>query len=135
MGGAWVTCYGHFRPKSTPERDVMRLGLLCGPANGMRLVGSTFTGDASDVPTEHGFVARAGECFRVFAVAEASVADLGVEVRDAKGLPVASDHNSDRFPILNPDGPFCLLDVGTYSLRVHARKGRGRYAMQLWRLP
>jgi hypothetical protein len=135
LGGAWVTCYGNFRPKATPERDVTRLGLLCGPANGMRLVGATLAGEASDVPTDHHFTSKAGECFRVFAVADAQVADLAVEIRDAKGLPVASDHNSDRYPIVNPDGPFCLLDAGPYTLRVHARKGRGAYALQLWRLP
>jgi hypothetical protein len=135
MGGAWVTCYGNYKPQSTPERDVTRLGLLCGPANGMREVGATTSGDASDVPASQNFVVRAGECFRIFAVAEPTVADLAIEVRDPRGLPVASDHNSDRFPIVNPDGPFCLFEAGTYSLRVHARKGRGKYALQLWRLP
>jgi hypothetical protein len=101
----------------------------------MRLVGSTVTGEASETPGEHQFSARAGECFRVFAVAEPAVPDLAIEVRDPRGLPVGSDHNSDRFPIVNPDGPFCLFDAGAYKLRVHARKGRGQYALQLWRLP
>jgi hypothetical protein len=135
VGGPWVTCYGNYRPTSTPERDVIRLGLLCGPANGMRLEGATITGEATDAVTEHAFDVRAGDCFRVLAVAGSSVPDLAVEVRNPKGVPVASDHNNDRWPILNPDGPFCLLDAGKHTVRVHARQGRGRYALQIWRLP
>src|SRR5262245_45676390 len=70
VGGSWVTCYGNYRPTSTPERDVTRLGLLCGPANGMMLVGSTLIGEATENGTQHPFDVRAGECFRIFAVAE-----------------------------------------------------------------
>jgi hypothetical protein len=135
VGGPWVTCYAHFRPTSTPERDVTRLALLCGPENGMKIVGSTITADASDTPIEHPLEAKAGDCFRLFAVAAPQVTDLAIEVRDPKGVPVASDHNNDRWPILNPDGPFCLLDGGKHTVRVHARQGKGPFALQIWRLP
>jgi hypothetical protein len=135
IGGSWVTCYGNYRPTSTPDRDVTRLGILCGPANGMKPVGTTTLGEASDTPTEHELDVRQGDCFRVFAVADATVSDLAVVVRDPKGGPVASDHNNDRWPILNPDGPFCLVDPGKYSVEVRARQGRGKYALQIWRLP
>jgi hypothetical protein len=134
VGGSWVTCYGNYRPTSTPERDVTRLGILCGPANGMRLIGATLEGEASETLSEHLFDARAGECFRIIAVAEASVAELAVIVRDPKGSPIASDHNNDRWPIVNPDGPFCVLDTGKYAIQVHARQGRGKFALQIWRL-
>jgi hypothetical protein len=130
-----VTCYAQFRPTSTPERDVTRVALLCGPENGMKPVGPVITGEASDNPVEHPLEVKPGECFRLFAVAAGPVGDLAVEVRDPKGVPVASDHNNDRWPILNPDGPFCLLDGGKYSVRVHARQGRGPYALQVWKLP
>jgi hypothetical protein len=135
VGGSWVTCYGNYRPTSTPERDVTRLGLLCGPANGMKLVGSMITGEATENGVEHPLDVRPGDCFRIFAVAEPSAPDLGIELRDPKGSPVASDHNNDRWPILNPDGPLCLVEAGKYAVRVHARQGRGKYALQIWRLP
>jgi hypothetical protein len=135
VGGSWVTCYGNYRPTSTPERDVTRLGILCGPSNGMKPVGTTTVGEASENPTEHELDVRQGDCFRIFAVADATVSDLAVVVRDPKGGPIASDHNNDRWPILNPDGPFCLVDAGKYSVEVRARQGRGKYAMQIWRLP
>jgi hypothetical protein len=135
IGGPWVTCYAHFRPTSTPERDVTRVALLCGPENGMKAVGPVITGEASDTPVEHPLDVKPGECFRLFAVASSPVTDLAIEVRDPNGVPVASDHNSDRWPILNPDGPFCLLDGGRHTVRVHARQGKGSYALQVWKLP
>ena len=100
VGGSWVTCYGRYRPTSTPLRDVTRLGLMCGPMNGMKQVGETVTG-VTDGATlfEHQFEARAGERFRLFAVGASEIADLGVEVRDRRGAPLASDHNGDRWPI------------------------------------
>jgi hypothetical protein len=134
VGGSWVTCYGNYRPTSTPEQDVTRLGILCGPANGMRLVGNTLKGEASEAMSEHPFDARSGECFRIFAVAETSAPDIAVVVRDPKGSPIASDHNNDRWPIVNPDGPFCVLETGKYALQVHARQGKGKFALQIWRL-
>ena len=36
VGGLWVSCYGGFQPSAEPHKDVARLGLLCGPSNGMR---------------------------------------------------------------------------------------------------
>ncbi|HEX9298033.1 MAG TPA: hypothetical protein VF881_19470 [Polyangiaceae bacterium] len=135
VGGSWTTCYAHYRPTSTPERDVTRLGLMCGPANGMRLVGTMAQGEVGEGAVDHPLDVRPGDCFRIFAVADSQVSDLALEVRDPKGVPVASDHNNDRWPILNPDGPFCLLEGGKFTVRLHARQGMGRYAFQIWQLP
>jgi hypothetical protein len=134
IGGPWVSCYGNYRPTSTPERDVTRLGLMCGPENGMTLLHSTITGAAGSAVEQHVIEAEQGECLRIFAVAEVPVTDLAVEVSGPHGARVASDHNGDRWPILNPDGPFCLLDGGRHTIRVRARQGRGSYALQIWRL-
>jgi hypothetical protein len=135
VGGRWVSCYANYRATSTPERDVARLTALCGPDNGMTPVGSIVVGEALDTAEDHRFEARAGDCFRIFAVSDAFVTDLGVEVINARGNAITWDRNGDRWPILNPDGPFCLFDAGTYTIRVRALSGKGRYAMQVWRLP
>jgi hypothetical protein len=101
----------------------------------MKQVGETVTGVTDGgAPFEHPFEARAGECFRLFAVGASEISDLGVEVRDPRGGPLASDHNGDRWPILNPDGPFCVLETGKYTVRVHPREGGGEFALQVWRL-
>jgi hypothetical protein len=135
VGGRWVSCYANYRPTSAPERDVARLAAMCGPENGMVPVGSIVSGDAVDGGQDHRFDAEAGACFRIFAAADAYVADLGVEVVNPKGHAITWDRNGDRWPILNPDGPFCLFDVGTYTIHVRALQGKGRYALQVWRLP
>jgi hypothetical protein len=135
VGGRWVSCYANFRATSRPERDVERLAASCGPPNGMVPDGPIAAGDAGDVATDHRLEARAGDCFRIFAVADSFVGDLGVEVINPRGNAVTWDRNGDRWPILNPDGPFCLFEAGIFTVRVRALQGRGRYAMQVWRLP
>jgi hypothetical protein len=135
VGGSWVTCYGHFRPTGAPARDVVRLGRLCGEANGMKLLGTTIEGDADEAARETKLTATSGDCFRIFAVADPAVPDLVIEVRDARGKILAGDHNNDRWPIVNPEGPFCVTRSSDLSIRVRARASRGRFAMQVWRLP
>ncbi|MET0592134.1 MAG: hypothetical protein ABW133_05510 [Polyangiaceae bacterium] len=135
VGGPWVSCYANFRATSTPERDVARLAALCGPPNGMVPAAPVTAGDAVDAAENHRLDVHAGDCFRIFAVADTFVSDLGIEVINPRGNAVTWDRNGDRWPIMNPDGPFCLFDAGTYTVRVRALQGRGRYAMQVWRLP
>lgn len=135
VGGRWVSCYANYRPTSTPERDVARLAAMCGPPNGMIAVGPVRSGDALDAAEDHRLEAEAGNCFRIFAVADAFVSDLGVEVISPRGHAITWDRNGDRWPVLDPNGPFCLFDAGTYTIRARALSGQGRYALQIWRLP
>ncbi len=135
VGGRWVSCYANYRPTSTPERDLIRLVAMCGPDNGMVPAGAMVSGDAADAVENQRFEAEAGDCFRIFAVADAFVTDLGVEVINSRGNTMTWDRNGDRWPILNPDGPFCVFEGGTYTIRVRANQGKGRYALQVWRLP
>jgi hypothetical protein len=135
VGGRWVSCYANYRPTSMPERDLARLVAMCGPENGMVPVGPIVTGDAGDAVENQRLEAERGDCFRIFAVADAFVTDLGVEIVNPRGNAITWDRNGDRWPILNPEGPFCVFDAGTYTIRVRANQGRGRYALQVWRLP
>jgi hypothetical protein len=135
VGGPWVTCYGPFRPTSTAERDVTRLGLLCGPPNGMKLHEPTLRGHAvAEAVAEHPFAATAGDCYRIFAVAEGPVTDLSVEVLGPGRQRVAADANNDRWPVLDPEGPFCVTESGSHTVRVQARTGHGPFALQIWKL-
>ena len=45
---------------------------------------------------------------------------------------VGHDTNEDAFPMLNPDGPFCLTRPGEYTVLVSVEKGAGHYALQVW---
>ena len=138
VGGLWVSCYGGFRPSGEPLRDVTRLGLLCGPPNGLRLVsreplqGKVAAGARA---ASHRFEARRGECYRIFAVASSSIEDLDVVVRSSRGSQLAKDHSEDAWPILDPEGPICTFGDDTFTVAVSARRGSGSYAMQIWALP
>jgi hypothetical protein len=134
FGGSWTGCYEHYQPTSTPERDVMRLALLCGPENGMSRVGSMFVGEAADSASQHALDVRERECFRIFAVAGAGVAELSVEIRDADDALVARAGDSSRWLVLMRDGPLCPR-AGKYTVMVRARRGQDRYALEIWRLP
>jgi hypothetical protein len=131
-----VRCYGNFRPSDDPLRDVTRLGVLCGPANGMtRVDGPAIQGLVVEgSPTRAGTVRAArGECLRVFAVAAGSVSDLDVVVRSSRGAAIGADHSEDRFPIVQPDRPLCFLDDDELTIEITSR-GQGRFAAEVWRL-
>jgi hypothetical protein len=136
VGGNWLKCYANFQPRTQPELEVMRLGLMCGPSNGMRKVTDGREAEVTDAGAgrEHRWRAQAGDCYRIFAVGEPSVQDLDVEVFDPRGARIAWDAGDDRWPIVKPDGPFCVFEDGEYRAVVRAQRGAGRYAVEIWRL-
>ena len=80
------------------------------------------------------FEAHRGDCYRIFAVAEPSVADLDVVVRSSREVPIAADHGEAAWPvaIVQPDRPFCALEDDWYTVEVSARKGSGHFAAEVW---
>ncbi|MBI4701637.1 MAG: hypothetical protein HY744_10850 [Deltaproteobacteria bacterium] len=138
LGGLWVGCHDGFRPSGEPVKDVTRLSLMCGPANGMQpLSDQPLTGrvQAGEPPVRHRFQAVEGECYRIFAVAEPSAAGLDVTVRSSRGSRLAGTWSEPGWPIVEPDRPFCTFAAGTFVVEVTARQGSGPYALQIWRLP
>lgn len=137
VGGPWVRCYAHFRPTSTPVRDVTRLGMLCGPQNGMKQLGATIEGETvEERPAKtHAITLERGQCVRLFAVADEGVKDLAVRLLGPKGERLGGDHVNDRWPIVDADRAVCVFEAGTYTAEVEARRGKGKYALQVWLLP
>jgi hypothetical protein len=68
----------------------------------------------------------------VFAVADRGVADLDVAVRSSRGAVIASDGGDDAWPMVQPDRPFCALEDDDATVEISARKGAGRFAMEVW---
>ncbi|RLB53102.1 MAG: hypothetical protein DRI90_21505 [Deltaproteobacteria bacterium] len=144
VGGLWVSCYGRFRPSGDPRKDVTRLGLMCGPVNGMTQQGDTLEGEVKagagppgqpGSPTVTGqFEAQAGGCYRIFAVAAPPITDLDVTVRSSRGSHLTSDQTEDSWPIVDPERPFCSFDDDTFRVEVSAKGGAGRFALQVWTL-
>ncbi|MRG90514.1 hypothetical protein [Polyangium spumosum] len=137
VGGPWVRCYGNFRLEGDPRKDLTRLTMLCGPANGMRRVTKeAFEGEVAEggAPVSFPLKAKKGECYRVFAVADPTVTDLDVVVRSSRGTSIAKDHGEDRWPIVQPDRPFCPLEDDTLTVELAARRGKGTVVAEVWGL-
>lgn len=134
-GGLWAKCYEGVALSGDVLRDVTRLGLSCGPSNGMRrktrqaivgLVGQ------NEPPVTVTLRASRAACYRVLAVADAQVGDLNVTVRSSRDVGVAADHSAGRLAIVQPDRPFCALADDTYTIEISAGRGAGRFAAEVW---
>jgi len=141
-GGLWVACYEQFAVTGKPVHDVTRLGLMCGPVNGMTQLMQTQQGEVQ--PTDagpparggsHRFVARSGHCYRIFAVAATTIEDLDLTVRSSRGSRLTADDTDDRWPVVDRQRPFCSFQDDTFSVDVSADDGHGGYALQVWQLP
>lgn len=144
--GNWSKCYAHFAPRGDAALDVLRLGLLCGPSNGMRKVLDVADGRLGSAPQDYSFSARPGDCFRIMAVADFSASAFAVEVRDEHAAKTARVESHGQWLILEQGSPLCVTRGGEYHVLVetggdqHSRpsirdaSGAGRYALELWRL-
>lgn len=101
-----------------------------------RLSNKPIEGDVSEgsAPITTPLDAKRGTCYRIFAVAEASVTDLDIVVRSSRGAPIAQDHGEDRWPIVQPDRPFCPLENDAMVVEMTAKHGKGRAAAEVWML-
>lgn len=140
--GTFHKCYAGFAASGDPSLDVMRLGLMCGPVNGMKL-GLDVAG-SPEGSEEHRVDVRAGDCFRVMAAAARGVGPLTIEVLENEQRLVARASTSS-WVIVDADHPFCSSEAVTYRVRVTipaardagaaaADAKRPAYALQVWRL-
>lgn len=133
-GGLWRSCADGFSPSGDARKDVERLGLLCGPANGMKVDGEALTGEASERVATHPLPVLDGACYRVFAVASAGVEGLDLTVRSLRGSRLAGAEGG-RVLMVDAERPFCTFANETLTLEVRARGGKGRYAVRIYQLP
>lgn len=135
-GRLWASCYDRFEPSDTPRIDVVRLGTVCGPSNGLSLYGRmTGVVDEARAPARYQWDAEAGDCFRVFAVAAEPVSDLEVEI--AWVVPHAEDvsltNQNRRWAVVGEDRAFCATHDGTMGARFSTHGGRGAVVAAVWR--
>lgn len=134
-GGMWANCYDGFTPTGGAVRDVTRLGLICGPVNGMRRLGRTVSGAVTpSEPAEHAIEAVAGGCYRLFA-SSVGVEDLELVVTSKDGAEIVRDQMVGAWAVLDPDRPFCTFDAADLVVRAISSAGDGSYALQVWQLP
>jgi len=133
-GGVFESCYQAFRPSGNADRDLNQMTHLCGPPNSMKPVSSVFQGNQSqqDPIARFTFRGEMGRCYRIFSATDRGVRDMDLAMLDPNKNVVGHDTNEDAFPMLNPDGPFCLTRPGQYTVLVSVEKGAGHYALQVW---
>jgi len=131
----WIDCYRDFAPSDDPAADLARLGAACGARAGYTPVSSVHIGDAQgagDPPERLLFRARAGRCYRVFAVAEPGARDLDVAIFNRHGRLIAGDASRDRWPVVPPRGPLCVRGNQTVAIEAAVTAGRGHALLQVW---
>lgn len=132
-GANWGRCALHFKPQGNPKLDAMRLGLLCGPSNGMHEVPSKLQQrDAGVSRLSIGFRASAGDCLRLLVVGAPGAGRIEASLFDAQGKRLATQSGRRRWTMLGLDGPVCVDRAGKYRATVRAE--HGPLAVELWRL-
>ena len=132
-GPAWMACLEGYAPTASARVEATRLGLSCGPSTGLSLAGRLHgeVGEGARL-SRHEWEAKAGDCFRVFAVADDPVADLEAEVRGPGGARFLDDQDR-RWLVLGKQGPFCAERAGTFSISFGTHGGHGAVAAEVWR--
>ncbi|HVU05307.1 MAG TPA: hypothetical protein VHE30_26345 [Polyangiaceae bacterium] len=130
----WRSCLVGFSPGRDARVDALRLSVACGPVTGLdRHAHATGIVDEAGPPVRLPFTAVRGDCFRVFAVADAPVDDLEAEVVGPKGVSVTLANQGRRWVVLGEEGPFCPAEPGDYEVRLSTHAGRGNVAAYLRR--
>ena len=133
--GDWQRCYAGFSPTGNPKSDLAHITRSCAGTAGMRAITGVTIGEQSErEPADRYtfFVPEAGNCFRIFAIADRNVRDLDLLLRTPEGEPVAGDLTHDSWPVVPPEGPACFEQPGLYVLEVSVFSGAGRYALQVY---
>lgn len=132
-GATHRNCFVGLSMSGAPEADLTSIVSRCGAPLGLRPLGGPLVDSLAAGQNMHEYPANleAGSCYRVFAVGGTGIDDLDTGLRDPQGAWVSKDILDDAFPILNPDGPFCVERSGEYRLLVSVAKGSGKYAVQL----
>jgi hypothetical protein len=133
-GGKFESCYQGFHASGIADKDLASMTSLCGPPNSMKAVSPVFQGNQTqrDPIARYTFRGEMGRCYRIFSATDKSVQDMDLAMLDPDKNVVGHDTNEDAFPMLNPDGPFCLTRPGLYTVLVSVEKGGGKYALQVW---
>jgi hypothetical protein len=130
----WTTCLEHFEPNAAPHVDVLRLGMLCGPPNGLSLLArASGQVDEARKPFTYQWEAERGDCFRVFGVAEEPVEDLEVEVFGPHRERLFLENQNRRWVVATENGPFCAPKEGTFEAQFSTHGGHGTVAISVWR--
>jgi hypothetical protein len=131
---AFAACHNTFKAgDKDPAADVDAMAKGCADATKMTQLGATLTGEVTEGKTvSFPFPAKAGKCYRVYAVTLSTMQDFDLALVDSAGNLVAADSTDDVSPVLVEDGKFCFKVADASTLRAIAGTGAGKFALEIW---
>jgi hypothetical protein len=132
----WTECYVGYAAGSNPLLDAFRLGLLCGPSNGLSLVTENHIIAAVELSHQKDMswdVSR-DDCWRWIVVAGPKTEQIAVTLQEPNGTKVAYLTPQVRYRVVPPRGPWCTPRAGKVGIRVTTWPAGGEVAYQAWRL-
>ncbi|MCA9628724.1 MAG: hypothetical protein KC766_13695 [Myxococcales bacterium] len=131
----WERCRTGYAPRGEPTRDVLQLGLMCGPSTGMRPLEAAGEGKAPSEVSRH-WDAKTGECFRVVVAGEPDVRLVVAWTTNAphqgQGDPARLVSDRGNAWLAPGAAALCMSAPGEVALRLETR-GSGRYAYQIFK--
>jgi hypothetical protein len=85
-----------------------------------------------DAVQRYAFTAEQGHCYRVYAVGDADIIDIDVQLLGPDGRVLATDATRVGHAVVPSSGVLCAQAAGTHTVEVSVARGGGRYAMQVW---
>lgn len=129
----WLRCHQGFTTSGDLTRDLLRLGVLCGPSTGMQASGPRFSGTLSAQASTSVRIDFDRECMRIVAVAGGSVEDLEVELLTKRDESLALVNMDKPWAVLPADKPLCTPHEATYVVRLVTHAGEGPFALRVLR--
>jgi len=95
---------------------------------------TTGTGQAStsSMVTTIPLQAKANHCYRIFGLADSSVADFDIAVMDSAGKSAGEDGTDGNDAIALEDGSICFKVDDTANVNTAVASGQGKFAVEIW---
>jgi hypothetical protein len=76
--------------------------------------------------------AKANHCYRIFGLAEPSVADFDIAVMDSNAKAAGEDLTDTNDAIVLEDGSICFTQDDAANVNTAVATGKGKWAVEIW---
>jgi hypothetical protein len=108
----------------------------CVDTTKMHQVGSPTTGEgqasSATMVKSIPLAAKANHCYRVFGLAEATVADFDIAIMDSAGKLAGEDSTDTNDAIVLENGAICFTQDDAASVNTAVATGKGKWAVEIW---
>jgi hypothetical protein len=134
-----IGCLGQATLTGDHDKDYPLVVKACGTPTGLAEYAKPVTGMLHSMFDKHDsyVVALApGYCYRVLAVADQSIFDLGLSVQPVAGGPATQDGARGSVAMVDDDKPLCVDVGGDYAITLAIEgMGYGGYTLGIWARP